>query len=528
MRFVSTRGGGSPVSFEDAIGSGYAVDGGLYVPETLPQIDAERLESWADLDYAALAFEVLSPFISAEVEETDLRRVLAECYAGFDDAAAAVPVVKVSPPGEPTLFVAELFHGPTYCFKDLGLQVLIRLLAHFSKKRNQPKTLLVSTTGDTGPAALRAARDVGSPLLRVVCFFPEDQVSALQRKQMTTMGSLSTLVMTFQGGGDDMDGPLKKMAMDSDFARAHGLCGINSYNVCRPLAQMVHYVWIYLKCRCVAGDVVDIIVPTGAMGNLAAATLAVKRGVPLGLLAAGVNENDITHRTLSKGEFHRAKNMVKTLSDAINIQVPYNFERVLYYALDCDSDKLRGCMETMDETQRLTLDAQTRAKLAERYRSARVDDGEMMQTLRKWHVERNITFDPHTSVALHAAEQLDFPAAPRVACVLATAHACKFEAAVVAAIGPEEWDKFARGPLFPKAARALMLVEDAAPLRLARKQAETLEDAQRRWEATVRAILEDPAGLGAVSEILDEDDFGADDFGADAAPATHGSGCVVQ
>ena len=369
----------------------------------------------------------------------------------------------MTPHGE-GVFIAELYRGPTYCFKDLGLQVLLRVLSYFATKRGARATLLVSTTGDTGPAALRAAADVNNPLLRIVCFYPEGMVSELQRKQMTTLGaSDSVRVATFEGGGDDMDAPLKRLAMDADFAARHGLCGINSYNVCRPLAQMVHYVWTYVRC-CQSLErwngpsptetmVLDVLVPTGAMGNLAAATFAKVRGVPLGELCVACNCNDVSHRAVSAGDFSKAPgDMLKTLSDAINIQLPYNFERVLYYAHDRDATRTRCAMAEVEATGGVRLAAEAVAALASRgYRSARVTDDRMLSALRDFREQRGYVADPHTAVALAAGrDSLGYftnsfesarPARPFV--VLATAHPCKFQHAVTHALGHDAWRAFA-------------------------------------------------------------------------------------
>ena len=522
MKYISSRGGSKAVSFEEAIGTGYAADGGLYMPETLPAISKEDLEAWKHLDYASLAFAVLWPFVEGEMEADDLRRVLAGCY---DDFSVDEKVRVVSGfDNAPQIAIAELFHGPTFCFKDLGLQVLVRLLSHFASRRGDRKTLLVATTGDTGPAALRAAADVDDPHLRVVVFFPEGMVSELQRLQMTTHASASVRVATFQGGGDDMDAPLKRMAMDGDFAAAHGLCGINSYNICRPLAQMVHYVWTWLRCReQFAGGpdfVLDIVVPTGAMGNLAAATLCKRRGLPLGALCAATNVNDISYRAISRGDFSRAPAMQKTLSDAINIQTPYNFERVLYYARLGDARAVADMMKRSDAGD-LQLDADTLAALKDagpgEYRAARVDDDAMLEALRRFHAARGYVCDPHTAVAVAGADELGYApfggsaATPRPVAILATAHPCKFQAAVTAALGDDAWTAYEASDAFPEAARALATRKEIAPLVLSKRDGETLHSAQLRWESVVRAVLEDPGGLHSAG--------GAEDVAGSETPA---------
>jgi threonine synthase len=241
MRYTSTRDASKFYTFEEALCSGYAPDGGLYVPESLPQVDANKLKHWATLSYVDLATEVMGLFISPEeVSTQDLASLCQKSLQGFP-VASVVPVVKVG-----NVYVAELFHGPTFCFKDLGMQAVIHWLGHFATARNIKVTLVVSTTGDTGPAAVRAIRDVDNPLMSILVHYPEGQISEFQRKQLTTIQYQSPQnikVAAFQGGGDDMDLPIKRIAASNDVSETNRIvCGVNSYNIGRPLMQMVHYV----------------------------------------------------------------------------------------------------------------------------------------------------------------------------------------------------------------------------------------------------------------------------------------------
>ncbi|CAK0904693.1 unnamed protein product, partial [Prorocentrum cordatum] len=287
------------------------------------------------------------PVVGDELPAAELAEVARGCYADFA-CGDVVPLVRaagsegLASPAPALLLevgdllVAELFHGPTFCFKDLGQQPLVRLLARFAEKRGLRRTMLVSTTGDTGPAAMRAVSDAGSSSLGIVVFYPDGQISELQRRQMSTAADgCRARVAPFEGGGDDMDLPLKRLGADRAFAEEHGLCGINSYNLGRPVAQTVFYFWTYFRALdergLATGAEIDIALPSGALGNLAAGFMSKLMGLPVRKLIAGVNSNDITHRTISSGDFSRSERMEKTLSDAINIQVPYNMERILYY-----------------------------------------------------------------------------------------------------------------------------------------------------------------------------------------------------
>ena len=238
MKYTSTRDASISCTFEEAICSGYAPGGGLFVPEQLPKVTPEILATWTCLTYPQLTQAVLRPFISPEeINDKELESICQLALSGFENPDHAVPLKKVA-----GMFVAELFHGPTFCFKDLGLRALVSLLSFFATKRQRPMTLLVATTGDTGPAAVQAVSDIHNPLLTILVHYPEGQISSFQRKQLTTVKSKCVRVAAFQGGGDDMDRPIKNLISHQDQSAKHRLTGVNSYNIGRPLMQMVHYV----------------------------------------------------------------------------------------------------------------------------------------------------------------------------------------------------------------------------------------------------------------------------------------------
>jgi threonine synthase len=247
MRYTSTRNPTLNVSFEEALTSGYAPDGGLFVPRgDLPQLDGRLLRSWQTLTYAMLLQAVLRLFIDMEeVSDEELKLICQESLQGFRDSDhAVVPLVAVT---STCLTIAELFHGPTYCFKDLGMRAVLRLLELFGRHRRRCITLLVSTTGDTGPAAARAVADMGKTTtnvnakdddddgcwLKLAVHYPHGQISDFQRRQMTCLKSPNIQVIAFEGGGDDMDVPIKSFLQhrDQNVVRT----GVNSYNIVRTV-----------------------------------------------------------------------------------------------------------------------------------------------------------------------------------------------------------------------------------------------------------------------------------------------------
>lgn len=382
--------------------------------------------------------------------------------AAFSEFSSSevVPVVRVQ-----DVYVAELFHGPTLAFKDFGQQVLCRLIDYFAVRDGRNATLVVSTTGDTGPAAIRAAAP--SRRLKIVCFYPKGQISRLQELQMTTVDSPNVRVIAFEGGGDDMDALIKAITTDRAFRDRHGLCSVNSINWGRVAMQVVHWFSAYLQAARLegvqAGRRMHFSVPTGAMGNVAAGLFAKMMGLPVDKILCGVNHNDIVHRAVATGRFHKQE-LVRTLSEAINIQVPYNFERVLYALSGCDAPLTRSWMRIMDMTKKLTLRGRHLRRLRGTFLSARVSDEEMLRTVREYRSRHGYLVDPHTAVALHACGQLGLARnaggrvganpARRPTVVLATAHAAKFEEAVRAALGDAFWQRDMPG-LMPEAARRL-------------------------------------------------------------------------
>jgi threonine synthase len=233
MRYTSTRNKKIDVSFEEAITSGYAPDGGLFVPRSLP-LSASQLHSWKDLSYPQLMYQVLRLFIDIqEISDAELAAICEKALQGFDDPLDAIPVIPFPYDTTTQFYVAELFHGPTFCFKDLGMRAVILLLHSFLHRSARRMTLLVSTTGDTGPAAAQIVHDLADPRLRMVVHYPDQQISAFQRKQLTTLATPQVHVVAFAGGGDDMDGPIQNLLSDAASHPESLWTGVNSYNIVR-------------------------------------------------------------------------------------------------------------------------------------------------------------------------------------------------------------------------------------------------------------------------------------------------------
>jgi len=543
MRYTSTRDSSLSFSFEEAICRGYAPDGGLFVPCHLPRIDYVTLSSWRKFTYLQLAIAITRMFIDPqEISNDDLYAICKKSFSdgfdyssskdnnkddGNDDDTTRTPVPVIRLVGG-TGFITELFHGPTFCFKDLGMRGVVNMLSHFATKRQRKVTLLVSTTGDTGPAAVQAVSDASNPLLTLLVHYPIGQISAFQRKQLTTANSPYVKVATFEGGGDDMDLPIKRILSlssslssskdDTNTSTDDGgldedqrlLCGVNSYNIGRPLMQMIHFIWTYLRVveqlGIEAGDTdspVDIIVPTGAMGNIAGAYMAKKMGVPIGTLCAGVNINDISHRVIQSGKFHKSARMEKTLSEAINIQVPYNFERLLFYLTDGQHTLVKEWMEAMKTTEKLDLDHFWHEKLKSEFHSARITDDEICTMMRKIRNKFNYFIDPHTAVAVCASEKLGYNVssssgqnnnydekARHLFSIISTASPCKFEEAITTAMDKNGWQEFCASPSFPESAMTILQKDEVEPILYPWiDKSASLNDVQKLWESQALNLI---------------------------------------
>ena len=530
MRYISTRGGNAvaSVSFETAICTGYAPDGGLYVPESLPALapfESRLLYAWSHLSYPELTYRILRQFIASdEISDTDLRSICHTAFTGFENPDNAVPVVSVG-----NLYISELFHGPTFCFKDLGMRVLLGLLSHFATKRTRPITLLVSTTGDTGPAAVQAVSDLANPLLSLLVHYPYQQISDFQRRQMTTTQSSRVQVAAFEGGGDDMDKPLKRLLAQAPPEKTW--TGVNSYNIGRPLTQLVHYVWTYLRVielehakrhgpssSPTSQDFVQpvtFVVPTGAMGNLTGGILAHRLGLPISQLIAAVNvNNDASHQLFQTGVLTPPNStslpMQTTLSEAMNVQLPYNLERLLYYATNSNAALVHRWMTDIDAGHSVDLNSTTGEEEEEQglehlrhdIQSISISDDHLCDAIRDVWTHHQYCLDPHTAVGWAAAAQLGWVQQPSnqsllsstdeahhpPVALLATASPCKFERACTLALGSDAWDTYAASESYPTAAQRVWDGDEVEPTFYPAQG--SLEESQRLWETMALQLIQ--------------------------------------
>ena len=426
MRYISTRGGIAPLSFKDAVMMGLARDGGLLLPEALPTVAAGMLDRWQHLPYQYLAKEILSLFID-DIPERDLEDLIERAYASFSHPQ----VTPMTRQGE--VYILELFHGPTLAFKDVALQLLGNLFEYVLTRTGGFMNILGATSGDTGSAAIAGVR--GKNNINIFILHPHGRTSPIQAMQMTTVLDPNVFNIAVLGTFDDAQALVKAIFNDLAFRDRYRLGAVNSINWARVLAQVVYYVYAYLKLRKLGHDSIDFSVPTGNFGDIFAGYVArtlLPRGCIHSLILA-TNANDILTRLVTAGDYSRGQ-VQATSSPSMDIQIASNFERYLYYLRGGDGSAVQQDMEDFAATGRLDLGA-LRRRVAEDFRSRSVSEEETLATINAFHQQYGYLLDPHTAVGVKAALELRDPARP-VVC-LATAHPAKFGEAVAQAIGNE-------------------------------------------------------------------------------------------
>jgi threonine synthase len=426
MNYISTRGGIAPVPFDQAVMMGLARDGGLLLPQTLPTIEPALLNAWQTLSYQNLALEVLSLF-TGDMPRADLDDLIDRAYSSFRHPQVT-PLRQVG-----GLHILELFHGPTLAFKDVALQLLGNLFEYELKKSGGFMNIIGATSGDTGSAAIYGVR--GRKGINIFILHPHGRTSPIQALQMTTVTDANVFNIAVRGTFDDAQAIVKTLFNDLEFRDTHHLGAVNSINWARVLAQVVYYVFAYLKLRKSGFDSVDFSVPTGNFGDIFAGYVA-KRLLPKGCinrLILAANANDILARFVNQGDYSIAGAVVPTSSPSMDIQIASNFERYLYYLFNEDSDRVKAEMEHFAATGRMDLSG-CPEEVHRDFAARAVSEEETIATIRQVYEEHGYLLDPHTAVGVKAAQELkqDRP----VVC-LATAHPAKFGDAVKKAIGKD-------------------------------------------------------------------------------------------
>lgn len=423
VMYHSTRGKCPPVSFDQALLQGFAPDGGLFVPHPIARLSKERLNHWISLGYIDLAKEVMSCFIDpAIVPKQDLDHLLDQSFASFEQADP--PILSLD--SDRQSWVLELFHGPTLSFKDVAMGFLIRVMDYFLDKNNDQLSLILATTGDTGPAAAYAA----AGRKRISCWplFPAGMISWEQELQMTTIGAENVCPVAVQGcqnGGDDLDLVVARLFGNEQLRKQLKLSSVNSINIGRVLMQAVHFFYAYFRTVPRFGEPLIFSIPAGAFGNLCGGEIARSMGLPIQFICA-TNKNNTLHRIFSEAIFEKLP-LQQSLSSAIDIVVPYNFWRFLYLRSNGDSEIVNRSQIDFERKGKVKFDDDLSAKLSRGVFSTSVTDEQTLAAIRDLYEQTGYLIDPHGAVAVTGAMQCRSKIPKSTPCVsVATAHPAKF------------------------------------------------------------------------------------------------------
>lgn len=450
MYYSSTRGGQDRLTSAQAILKGIAGNGGLYVPERLPVLDAASRRALTDLDYQQRAMAILKVFLT-DYSEQELQQCIAAAYGGGKFAHSAVAPVKQLQSGT---HVLELWHGPTSAFKDMALQILPQLLATALKKTGEKAeiVILTATSGDTGKAALEGFRDINQT--RIIVFYPHNGVSEIQRLQMVTQEGANVSVSAVEGNFDDTQNGVKEIFNDCAFNQqlsqsGYQLSSANSINWGRLVPQIVYYFSAYADLvsqgAIKAGDAVNFVVPTGNFGNILAGYYAFRMGLPIHKLICAANNNNVLADFLQTGTYNRKRPFHKTLSPSMDILISSNLERLLYHSTG-DALQVAQWMQELSVHGSYTIGQDLLSKLQELFWSDWADDAQTAQTIKTVFDQTGYTCDPHTAVAWYVLEKYRHETGDRMpAVIVSTASPFKFNTAVLDAldVSVTETDEFA-------------------------------------------------------------------------------------
>ena len=453
MKYISTRGQAPELTFEEAMLTGLARDGGLYVPSEWPTLTREQIAGFAGKSYQDVAFEVMTPFVGDTFTDAEFREIIAKAYACFEHDAVC-PVKQL----DHNHYLLELFHGPTLAFKDVAMQLIGQMFEVALKRSGKRVTIVGATSGDTGSAAIEAFR--GLDAVDVFIMYPHGRVSEVQRRQMTTPTEDNVHALAVDGDFDTCQALLKDMFNDFEFRDGVKLAGVNSINWARVLAQVVYYFTSAVSLGAPHRKV-SFCVPTGNFGDVFAGYVAKRMGLPIDRLVIATNQNDILHRTLQTGD-HAKTGVEPSISPSMDIQVSSNYERLVFDLYDREGDAVAQLFEQLKDVGSFKLSQGALGRMGDEFDSGRVSEDETSAAIADFRVRTGEVLCPHSAIGAKIGDEMQSDV-PMI--TLATAHPAKFPAAVEAACGvnpvlpPHMADLFERDERVTRVAGDLAAVE---------------------------------------------------------------------
>ena len=421
MEYISTRSDNKKFSFSEVFLKGLADDGGLFIPLSIKKFDESKMNSLKKLSYIDLATEIIYLYTGDFLSKKELNEIIKKSYSKFREKDV-VKIVELN-----QFKVLELFHGPTLAFKDIAMQLIGNMYEHFLKSNNKTINIVVATSGDTGAAAIDAIK--GKSNLNIFVLHPNNRISSVQRKIMTTVKEKNVFNIAVDGNFDDCQNIVKQMFSDLEFSKSINMSGVNSINWARIIAQTVYYFYAYFK---LGKDNISFSVPTGNFGDVFAGYIAKKMGLPINKLIVATNENDILHRAITKGDYI-SKEVRETLSPSMDIQLASNFERLIYYVNNSNSEKTAEIMKKVKQNSYL-IEKSNLEIIQKDFLSESCNEKETLEIIKQNYEANNMVLDPHTAIGVGAAQKLSLSDCV----VLSTAHPCKFPDATNNAINKNE------------------------------------------------------------------------------------------
>ena len=413
MEYISTRNKKKIFSFKEVFLKGLAPDGGLFVPKKIPSFTFQEIKSFRNLSYNDLAVKIILKFCNDEFNEKEIQELVGDSYKSF----RVKNVVEIKKLGK--LNLLELFHGPTLAFKDIAMQVIGNMYEKILKKNNLKVNIVVATSGDTGAAAIDAIK--GKKNMKIFVLHPENKITEVQRKFMTTVHSDNVFNIAVASNFDECQKFVKLMFADKDFCTSINMSGVNSINWARIIFQIVYYFFSYFQLA-KDGEKLNFSVPTGNFGDIYAGYVAKKMGLPINKLVVATNKNDILKRVITKGIYKPLK-VEHTISPSMDIQVASNFERLLFDVCSCDSAKIIKSMNALQDLGEFKVEEKDIIKIQESFYAESLSDEETKSIIKKAYNDNGMLIDPHTAVAVGAANKIQLKGN---VIILATAHPSKF------------------------------------------------------------------------------------------------------
>ncbi|MEM7439348.1 MAG: threonine synthase [Pseudomonadota bacterium] len=451
MRYISTRGAAPVLSFKDAMLTGLARDGGLYVPESFPTLSRDVIAGFAGQSYEDVAFTVMRPFIGDTFTDAEFRDIIAKAYSVFGHDARC-PIKQL----DHNHFLLELFHGPTLAFKDVAMQLIGQMFQVALGRAGKSVTIVGATSGDTGSAAMEAFR--GLDAVNTFIMYPHGRVSEVQRRQMTCVSEDNVHALAVDGDFDTCQALLKDMFNDFDFRDGVRLAGVNSINWARVLAQVVYYFTSAVALGA-PHRAVSFCVPTGNFGDIFAGYVAKRMGLPIDRLVIATNQNDILHRTLQSGA-HEKTGVSPSISPSMDIQVSSNFERLVFDLYDREGAAVAQLFDALKGDGRFDLSQGALSRLRDEFDSDRVSEAETSQAITDFARRTGEVLCPHSAIGALVADRAGASDVPMI--TLATAHPAKFPDAVEAATGERPGLPDRMADLFEREERVTRVAGDLA------------------------------------------------------------------